>query len=100
MGPSALSGNSHLFPYGEIAFSDLPNEDYVQTVCFAYNFHAKRFVRWAGRYNKRARARTKGEATGKAQVRAMRGPGREAEASTSSQLSRAGRALRGCAGRQ
>ena len=53
---SLTSGNSHLFLYGEIAFSDLLGEDYVQTFCFAYNFHAKRFVRWAGRYNKRARA--------------------------------------------
>jgi hypothetical protein len=53
---SLKSGNSHLFLYGEIAFSDLLGEDYVQTFCFAYNFHAKRFVRWAGRYNKRVRA--------------------------------------------
>lgn len=53
---SLKSGNSHLFLYGEIAFSDLLGEDYVQTFCFAYNFHAKRFVRWAGRYNKRARS--------------------------------------------
>ena len=62
---SLKSGNSHLFLYGEIAFSDLLGEDYVQTFRFAYNFHAKRFVRWAGRYNKRVRAtRAKGEATG------------------------------------
>jgi hypothetical protein len=53
---SLKSGNSHLFLYGEIAFSDLLGEDYVQTFRFAYNFHAKRFVRWAGRYNKRVRA--------------------------------------------
>ena len=53
---SLKSGNSHLFLYGEIAFSDLLGQDYVQTFRFAYNFHAKRFVRWAGRYNKRAHA--------------------------------------------
>jgi hypothetical protein len=53
---AAFEANSHLFLYGEIAFSDLLGEDYVQTFCFVYNFHAKRFVRWAGRYNKRARA--------------------------------------------
>jgi hypothetical protein len=57
---SLTSGNSHLFLHGEIAFSDLLGEDYVQTFCFAYNFHAKRFVRWAGRYNKRARATAPG----------------------------------------
>lgn len=53
---SLTSGNSHFFLYGEIAFSDLLGEDYVQSFCFAYNFRAKRFVRWAGRYNKRTRA--------------------------------------------
>jgi hypothetical protein len=53
---SLKSSNSHLFLHGEIAFSDLLGEDYVQTFRFAYNFHVKRFVRWAGRYNKRARA--------------------------------------------
>ncbi len=54
-----------LFLYGEIAFSDLLGEDYVQTFCFAYSFDAKRFIRWAGRYNKRVRAaRAKGKATG------------------------------------
>jgi hypothetical protein len=53
---SLKSGKSHLFLYGEIAFSDLLGEDYVQTFCFAYNFQAQRFVRWGGGYNKRARA--------------------------------------------
>ena len=53
---SLKSGNSHLFLYGEIAFSDLLGEDYVQPFCFAYNFNVKRFVLWAGRYNKRGRA--------------------------------------------
>jgi hypothetical protein len=53
---SLREGNSHLFLYGEIAFSDLLGEDYVQTFCFAYNFQAERFVRAAGRHNKRTRA--------------------------------------------
>ena len=53
---SLKDGNSHLFLYGEIAFSDLLGVDYVQTFCFAYNFKAKQFVRWEGRYNRRARA--------------------------------------------
>ena len=35
---SLRSGNSFLFLYGEIAFSDLLGEDYVQTFCFAYSF--------------------------------------------------------------
>ena len=52
---SLKSENSQLFLYGEIAFSDLIGEDYVQTFCFAYKFAAKRFVRCAGRYNKRSR---------------------------------------------
>jgi hypothetical protein len=53
---SLRKDESHLFLYGEIAFSDLLGEDYVQTFCFAYNLQAERFVRWGGRYNKRARA--------------------------------------------
>ncbi len=62
---SLKGGDSHLFLYGEIAFSDLLGEDYVQTFCFAYNFDAKQFVRWEGRYNRRARATSaKGDAAG------------------------------------
>ena len=59
---SLKGSNSHLFLYGEIAFSDLLGEDFVQTFCFFYNFNAKQFVRAAGRYNRRARANR--EATG------------------------------------
>ena len=53
---SLKGSNSHLFLYGEIGFSDLLGEDFVQTFCFFYNFDAKQFVRAAGRYNRRARA--------------------------------------------
>jgi hypothetical protein len=52
----AIAATLPLGSHGEIAFSDLLGEDYVQTFRFAYNLHVKRFVRWAGRYNKRARA--------------------------------------------
>lgn len=64
---SLKSGNSHLFLYGEIAFSDLLGVDYVQTFCFAYYYGAKQFVRWEGRYNRRARGgQAKGDTTGSA----------------------------------
>jgi hypothetical protein len=52
---SLKNGNSHLFLYGEIAFSDLLGADYVQTFGFAYIYPAKQFVPLGGRYNKRVR---------------------------------------------
>jgi hypothetical protein len=62
---SLRKGDSYLFLYGEIAFADLLGEDYVQNFRFTYNFDAKRFVRSAGRYNRRSRpTRPEGEATG------------------------------------
>lgn len=55
---SLKNRNSYLFLHGEIAFADLLGVDYIQTFCFAYDFSAKRFIRWAGRYNKRTRIDT------------------------------------------
>lgn len=50
---SLRDGESRLFLYGEIAFSDLVGTDYVQTFCFAYDFRSKSFIQWAGKYNRR-----------------------------------------------
>jgi hypothetical protein len=70
---SLKSGNSHLFLYGEIAFSDLLGVDYVQTFCFAYYYDAKQFVRWEGRLQQtlprdRRRRRQRGADQGGAAV--------------------------------
>ena len=51
---------------GEIAFSDLLGVDYVQTFCIAYYYDAKQFVRWEGRYNRRARATGRATDSGRA----------------------------------
>jgi hypothetical protein len=53
---SLRNGESRLFLYGEIAFSDLLGTDYVQTFCFAYDFPSKGFIQWAGKYNRRRTA--------------------------------------------
>ena len=50
---SIKSGNSHMFLYGEIVFSDVIGLTYTQKFCFAFDWETKSFVRWSAKYNER-----------------------------------------------
>jgi hypothetical protein len=52
---SITKGDSHIFLYGEIVFSDVLGTDYIQTFCLSYDRHAKRFVPLGSKYNRRTR---------------------------------------------
>lgn len=46
---------SHIFFYGEIEFSDLLGNDYVQTFCLVWHPQIGRFIPWRPKYNQRKR---------------------------------------------
>jgi hypothetical protein len=52
---SIRAAQSRLFVYGEIIYSDIVGNDYLQSFCLAWDFRSRGFIPWFAKYNQRKR---------------------------------------------
>ena len=52
---SIKANNSRIFLYGEIKFTDVFGNSYIQSFCLASDYAGKGFIPWGAEYNKRER---------------------------------------------